>query len=117
MEVRSVYAVAKLGPALTTGGWFCGAGNTVIVTSELPVNCVSLAVRRKSYAPAVVNVTFVVGFVGALKVTAAGPLTSVQLLVTVAPVGNPSSVTVPFRVRELLGSESVWLGPAETTGA
>ena len=53
----------------------------------------------------------------ALEKDAPVPPTCVQVEVTVAPEGSPSSVTVPARVTLLVGSVIVWSAPALTVGA
>ena len=68
----------------------------MIVTSSLVVNCESLAVSRSTYVPGAVNVAVVIGRFAFANVTAAGPLTKLQVVVTTL-VGKPSSVTVPLR--------------------
>jgi hypothetical protein len=60
------------GPALTTGGWFCGV--RITVTVALLESCESLADSWNTYVPTTVRVTFVTGAVG-LAMIAVGPLT------------------------------------------
>jgi len=45
------------------------------------------------------------------------PAICVQKTLTVAPVGRPSSTTLPLRVTVLAGSAVVMFGPAFTMGA
>src|SRR5205809_5707976 len=52
---------------------------------------------------------------GLLKLTVPGPLTLDQRIVSVLPIGKPSSVTVPLSVA-LEGSVTARSGPAFTTG-
>jgi hypothetical protein len=103
---------------LIAGDWFgVGAARTVIVTFAETVNSESVAVNCSVYVPGVVKVACVTACVGAEKVTGAGPLKLLHCCVTVLPIGNPSSVTVPFKVTELCGNWMVWFGPVVTWGA
>jgi hypothetical protein len=53
---------------------------------------------------------------GLAKVAVPGPLTVSQVVVTVLPVGSPSSETLPLSVAAA-GSVTAWSAPAFTTGA
>ena len=58
----------------------------------------------------------VTAWLGLAKVTGDGPVSMVHWLIRFAPEGKPLSVTDPRSVT-LLGSVTVWFGPALTTGA
>src|SRR6266498_1332758 len=88
---------------------------TVTVISSPGLSSPSLAVRLMVYEPAVERVTVVSMAWGSAKVAVPGPLTWLQVVVTVPGVGIPSSLTVPSRNR-LLGKVTDWSGPALTTG-
>jgi hypothetical protein len=75
-----------------------GGGLTVTVTSSLEESVPSLAVRRRTYVPAVVNEAVVSIAEALAKLTLPGPLVRVQALVRVPGTGKPSSVTVPLRL-------------------
>src|SRR5215213_8669058 len=80
------------------------------------MRCVSFADNRSTYVPGVEKIALVTGLLISLKVTRPGPLTWLQNFDTVAPTGNPSSATVPFRLA-VFGKVIVWFGPALTMGA
>src|SRR6266545_97760 len=84
--------------------WLLGlpVGFTVIVASSELVSAPSLAVSRRTYAPATEKLAVVVGEVVSPKVTTPGPLILVQATVRVGGLGSPSSVTDPFK--------SAWAG-------
>ena len=104
-------------PVVTIGATLVGsAGFTVTVVSANAVSAVSLAVKRKTYVPATLNVAIVAGLAAFTKVTVPGPLVRVHRLVTAAPVGKPSSVTVPASGAPA-GNVIVWLVPVVTIGA
>ena len=84
-------------PALTTGAWFCPV--TVIVTLEPDDNTPSLAVKRNTYVPTTENVAVVRNELGLPNLTVPGPLTKLQVAVSL-PRGSPSSVAVPDRFAE-----------------
>src|SRR6185369_11057119 len=84
--------------------------------SSVPMRCVSLADNRSTYVPGVEKIARVTGLLISLNVTRPGPLTWLQNVDTVAPVGKPSSATVPFRLA-VFGNVIVWFGPALTIGA
>ena len=89
----------------------------MIVISSAAVKALSLAVRRSTYVPAAEKLAVVSTAAALPNVTVPGPLTSVQVVVTVAGgFGKPSSVTVPSSVAAA-GKVIVWSGPALTTGA
>src|ERR1051326_2535423 len=84
----------------------CG-GLTVIVTLELLLRCESPPVRLRTYVPGRPKVAEVTtGFtcpetsgkvaVGVPNDTGPGPLVSLHVVLNVAPMGNPSSFTLPF---------------------
>ena len=102
-------------PALTVGGRF--AWMTFTETSALALSSESVAVRRRTYSPAVSKVAVVVVAWGLPNVTAPGPLTFVQVAVSPPPAGRPSSVAVPMRVPVFVGRVTVRSGPASTKGA
>ena len=60
-----------------------GPFTTIIARSSLPLNAPSDTVSCSTYAPAMLKLAEVVALVGALKVTVPGPLTRVQLRVSV----------------------------------
>ena len=62
------------------------------------------------------NVTVGFSAYGSENVTVPGPLTFVHPTVTLAPSGNPSSITVPWS-DAIPGSVIAWSLPALTTGA
>src|SRR5687768_7577415 len=85
-------------------------------TSSLAVASPSNAVSLKVKVPSAPKVTCVVGDDGLAKVIGAdGGLTTVQTLLTAPPVGNPSSMTDPARVKWT--DATAWSGPARATGA
>src|SRR5215216_1310002 len=84
--------------------------------SSVPMRCVSLADKRSTYVPGVEKIALVTGLLISLKVTKPGPLNWLQNVLTMAPAGKPSSLTVPFRLA-VLGRVIVRLGPAFTIGA
>ena len=89
---------------ITDGAWFGAGGLTVIgIVTEL-LSCESEAVSFNTYEPAMENIALVLGLVGFVKETVAGPLTCVHCEVTVAPAGWPSSVIVPVKLTVLAGS-------------
>jgi hypothetical protein len=71
-----------------------------MMTSSEADKALSLAERRKVYTPAVENVAVVPRAAAFPNVTEPGPLTALQDLVSVLPVGNPSSVAEPARVAD-----------------
>ena len=73
----------------------------VIVTSSLVSSCVSLAVKRKTYSPGTLKRTMVVKAFGLSKDNAPGPLTLLQVVVTMLPCGRPSSEARPCNVVEV----------------
>src|SRR6185295_9217464 len=84
--------------------------------SSVPMRCVSFADNRRTYVPGVEKIARVPGLLISLNVTRPGPLTWLKNVVTVAPVGKPSSATVPFSAA-VFGNVIVWFGPALTIGA
>jgi hypothetical protein len=100
------------------------AAFTVMTTSSEAESRLSLAVSRNVYVPAIENVAVVLRDVAFPNVTVPGPLTVLQDLVSVLPVGNPSSVAEPDNVVDAgcvtvdadTGNVMVWSGPAFTTG-
>ena len=79
----------------TVGAWLGAGGLTVIVTLTEEVSCESEALSLRTYVPAVGKVMEVLGLFALLNVAAEGPLTCVHWVLSVEPVGKPSSVTVP----------------------
>ncbi len=67
----------------------------ITVTSSLLLNTPSVAVRRNTYVPVLPNVTEVRAPFAVPNVTLDGPLTLVQLELTLL-LGSPSSATVPL---------------------
>jgi len=61
-------------------------------------------------------VALVCGWFGVPKVTVAGPLSRVQLDVSVPPMGKPSSTTLPCSETVFAGKEIARFGPALTIG-
>jgi hypothetical protein len=59
----------------------------------------SVAANCSTYEPAAENAASVTGLVGSAYVMVPGPLTSLQVLVTVCPAGNAESVMVPVNSR------------------
>ncbi|MFN7916653.1 MAG: hypothetical protein U0Q55_15025 [Vicinamibacterales bacterium] len=100
--------------AVTVGARF--AAFTVIVVSAKALSAVSEAVSRSTYVPGALKVAVVAGFEAFAKVAVPGPLRCVHWLVTAAPVGRPSSLTVPASVAPA-GNVMLWFAPAETVGA
>src|SRR5215213_4867234 len=99
---------------LTTAG---GAGGlTWTVTSSLVLNSESLAVRRKTYVPGVLNDAIDAARFCGLKPAWPGPLTTLHNTESVLPAGTPSSVAVPLRIA-VPGNVITRSGPAFTTGA
>lgn len=76
----------------------------------------SLAVSRSAYVPAIEKFAEELSAVALLNVTVPGPLTLLHDLVSVLPVGRPSSVADPASVTPF-GNVTVESGPALTTGA
>jgi hypothetical protein len=74
------------------------AAFTVMTTSSEAESRLSLAVSRNVYVPAIENDAVVLRDVAFPNVTVPGPPTVLQDLVSVLPVGNPSSVAEPARV-------------------
>src|SRR5438128_7073837 len=72
---------------------------------------------RRTYEPGRANVAVVAADDGSAKVTGPGPPTFVHVVVTVAPAGRPSSVTVAASAARFWGSVIVWSAPASTSGA
>jgi hypothetical protein len=102
-------------PALTFGAVF-PAGFAMIVTSEKADSAVSLAVNRKTYVPDAENVAVVASAFAFPNVTVPGPLNLLQVVVTLLPTGNPSSVAVPDKLAPA-GNVIVEPVPAFTFGA
>src|SRR5215216_626109 len=99
---------------LTTAG---GAGGlTSTLTSSLVVNSESLAVRRRTYVPAVLKDAIDAARLTGLKPACPGPLTTLHNTESVLPAGSPSSVAVPLSVA-VPGNVIARSGPALTTGA
>ena len=74
---------------------------TLTVTSSLPVSNESLAESLNTYVPAALKFAVVFKAFGDPNVTVPGPLTMLQVAVTVAGgFGNPSSVAAPLKVAE-----------------
>ena len=71
-----------------------------MTTSSEADNALSLAERRKVYTPADENAAVELRAAALPNVTVPGPLTVLQDLVSVLPVGQPSSVAEPARVTE-----------------
>ena len=84
-------------PALTVGARFVPAvGLTVMVTSSVLINSLSLPVSLRTYVPNVEKVAVVSTTDESSNVTVPGPESFDQVVVTVAGgSGSPSSVTVP----------------------
>src|SRR5438132_1370758 len=111
MKVRfgassSVYATERVSHARSrvvdmaetlTSGAGVPTGLTTIVTSAVEDSAVSLAVRRKTYVPAVENVAVVLSALAFANVTVPGPL-NLDQVVRRMPFGKPSSVAVPERL-------------------
>jgi hypothetical protein len=74
------------------------AGFTVIVTSSLVESVPSVAVRRRTYVPAIEKLAVVPSTLALPNVTVPGPLNLDHVVVRVLPAGNPSSLAVPARV-------------------
>src|SRR6266550_4115724 len=84
--------------------------------SSLLLSSESFAVNRSTYVPASLNAALVTVIVGLANVTVPGPLTLLQVLLSVLPEGRPSSLTVPLRLA-WAGRVIVWSGPALEVGA
>ena len=69
----------------------------MIVTSELDVSAVSVAVSRRTYVPEVENDAVVFSAFGVPNVTVPGPLNFDQVVCRI-PLGKPSSVAVPDKL-------------------
>ena len=82
--------------------------------SSLELSAPSLAVSRSRYRPACEKLALVTSELALVKFTVPGPLTLLQVVVTVAGgLGRPSSVTVPLNAA-VAGSVIVWSAPAST---
>jgi hypothetical protein len=69
-----------------------------MMTSSEADNALSVAESRNVYVPAIENDAVVLRAAAFPNVTVPGPLTLLQDLVSVLPVGRPSSVAEPARV-------------------
>jgi hypothetical protein len=85
-----------------------------MVTSEVLVSAVSLAVNRSTYVPEVEKPAVVESALTFPNVTVPGPLDFDQVVVN-TPDGKPSSLAVPLKFADA-GSVIVWSEPALTTG-
>src|SRR5262245_56987748 len=107
-------ATTRSAPAETIGAWFSGETDTI--TSSLEVKALSLALSRRMYTPALLNVAVVAAAFALENVTVPGPLTFDHVIESVLPAGRPSSVAVPLSVAAP-GSATFRSGPASTIGA
>ncbi len=71
-----------------------------MVTSSVLDKALSDAVSRSAYVPDVEKLAVVLRAPTLPKVTVPGPLTLDQVVVSVLPVGKPSSEAVPLKLAE-----------------